>query len=603
MPFQLRLYQGLLFLLAAVPCGIPFRWDPNPVFPSELAAFFFCVLITLAGVLVPSDPREKANPPWLTVMWIAFAAMIGVQTILLPHGYATERLYPVIYALGAAGAGWSLARAMRVYGTQQLINMFAWGLLAGAIFNSGLAVPQIVQLIQEGPRLIFGNIGQKNMYGHYLAWGLASAAYLVTQKDEMNKWLFYTVAAWLALSLAFCGSRSPLLYALAWLPLGAFIWWRGAETLRELGKSLTIAAVLIIAMQFLAPFVNELLQALLKAKNEVPTGLDRLDSNGSRRIVEWHKAWITFLQNPWIGTGWGSYAVHSNALQVRPEFAVVSESVLFTHAHNSVLNLLAETGVFATGIILAGIAYAYINVLRAWRNPVVMYAAALATVSLLHSMVEYPLWYFHFLGPFALILIFMQDGEARLGIRAAWARMSWALWGGVALALAITGGQIYLKIYPIMDPANDQKLNADRIARLEAMRNNPLIDYYAEHALSNYIVASSSEMDWKLAILRKQNAIRPYPGQMTDQAVMEAIKGNQAIAHQLIRRAAYAYPESFDYFYQTLDGFKEPQVRALIKDVDEARDFFNAKLDFKIKRPVLADEIVPAAASSASAIH
>lgn len=593
MPFQLRLYQGLLFLLAAVPCGIPFRWDPNPVFPSELAAFFFCVLITLAGVLVPSDKNEKANPPWVAIMWIAFAAMIGLQALVLPQGYATERLHPVIYALGAAGAAWSLARAISVYGAQQLINLFAWGLLAGAIFNSGLAVPQIVQLIQDGPRLIFGNIGQKNMYGHYLAWGLASAAYLVSQKDEMHKGVFYAVASWLALSLAFCGSRSPLLYALAWLPFGALIWWRGAETLRELGKALTIAAVLIIAMQFLAPFVNELLQALLKAKNEVPTGLDRLDSNGSRRLVEWEKAWTTFLQHPWLGTGWGSYAAQSNALQVKPEFAIVSESVLFTHAHNSVLNLLAETGIFATGIILAGISYAYFNVLRAWRNPVVVYAAALATVSILHSLVEYPLWYFHFLGPFALILVFMCASEARLGLPATFARMTWALWGGVALALSIIGGQIYLKIYPIMDPAGTESLNADRIARLEAMRSNPLIDYYAEHALSNYIVASNTEMEWKLAILRKQNAIRPYPGQMTDQAVMEALSGNQAIAHELIRRAAFAYPESFDYFYQTIDSFKEPQVRALLKDVDEARDFFNAKLDFKIKRPQLSDEKAP----------
>ncbi|WP_348946128.1 Wzy polymerase domain-containing protein [Chitinibacter sp. FCG-7] len=601
MPFQLRLYQGLLFLLAAVPCGIPFRWDPNPVFPSELAAFFFCILITLTGVLVPSDSREKANPPWLALMWLGFALMIAVQALILPHGYGTERLYPIIYSLGAAGAAWSLSRAISVYGAPQLLNMFAWGLLAGAIFNSGLAVPQIMQLIQDGPRLIFGNIGQKNMYGHYLAWGLASAVYLVSQKDEMAKWVFWIVAAWLSLSLAYCGSRSPLLYALAWLPMGLLLWWRGAETLRDFGRALSITALLMIAMQFIAPLITDILQSLLKAQNEVPTGLARLDSNGSRRLVEWEKAWLTFLQHPLLGTGWGSYAAHSNALQTRPEFAIVSESVLFTHAHNSVLNLLAETGAIATGIILAGISYAYSNVLRAWRNPVVMYAAALATVSVLHSLVEYPLWYFHFLGPFALILIFMQSGTAKLGVAATWARMSWALWGGMGLALCVLGGQIYLNIYPIMDPAQDESLNADRIARLEAMRSNPLIDYYAEHGLSNYIVASKSEMPWKLAILRAQNAVRPYPGQMTDQAVMEALSGNQALAHELIRRAAFAYPESFDYFYQTIDGFSEPAVRALLKDVDEARDFFNAKLDFKIKRPLLRDELTASAVQASAA--
>ena len=134
--------------------------------------------------------------------------------------------------------------------------MLAWGLLSGAIFNSGLAVPQIMQLVQEGPRLIFGNIGQKNMYGHYLAWGLASAAYLVTQKDELPKWMFWIVAPWLALSLAFCGSRSPFLYAIAWLPAGLFLWWRGGAILRQFGKALSIAVVLIIVLQFLSQPVN-----------------------------------------------------------------------------------------------------------------------------------------------------------------------------------------------------------------------------------------------------------------------------------------------------------------------------------------------------------
>ncbi|WP_028450366.1 PglL family O-oligosaccharyltransferase [Chitinibacter tainanensis] len=600
MTFQLRLYQSLLFLLAAVPCGIPYRWDPNPVFPSELAAFFFCILITLAGVLVPSERDTRCAPPWSSLMWLGFCGVIGLQAVFLPHGYATERVYPLVYALGAAGAGWSLARAIAVFGVTPLLNMFAWGLLAGAIFNSGIAVPQIVQLIQEGPRLIFGNIGQKNMYGHYLAWGLASAAYLVTQKDELPKPVFWLVSLWLALSLAFCGSRSPLLYAGAWLALGLLVWWRGQDSLRQFGRALSIAAGLIILMQFAAPMVNELLQALLKAKNEVPTGLDRLDSNGSRRLVEWQKAWLVFQQYPVLGTGWGSYAVHSNALQVRPEFAIVSESVLFTHAHNSVLNLMAETGLLGTGVIVLGLAGVLWSAVRRWAEPGVMFALALLSVSLLHSLVEYPLWYFHFLGPFALMLVFAQSSVPRWPIPAMAARFGWALWGGAGLALCFLGGKIYLEIYPIMDPAGDEKLNASRIERLEGMRQNPLIDYYAEHALSNYIVASRSEIDWKLAILRKQNAIRPYPGQMTDQAVMEALLGNQAVAHDLMRRAAFAYPESFDYYYQTLDGFKEPNVRALLVDVDEARDFFNAKLDFKIKRELPSEAHAASSASSAA---
>ncbi|MBM5571725.1 MULTISPECIES: PglL family O-oligosaccharyltransferase [Deefgea] len=582
---QLRILQTLLFLLAAVPCGIPFRWNPNPVFPSELAAFVLCVLITLTGGFIPNSRGEKSNPPWTSLIWIAFASWIGVQALITQPYYHTEVVYPIIYALGAGGVAWGLSRAFAVYDKNELVTMFAWGLLAGSIFNSGLAIPQIMQLIQEGPRLIFGNIGQKNLYGHYLAWGLASAAYLVTQKDELPKWMFWIVAPWLALSLAFCGSRSPFLYAFAWLPAGLFLWWRGGEIVRQFGKALTIAAALILIMQFIAPVVNEMLQAMLKAQNEVPTGLDRIDSNGSRRLVEWHKAWQAFLAHPWTGIGWGAFGAQSVALQVNPEFAIVSESVLFTHAHNSVLNLLAETGIFGGMIILGGIVWAFCNLFRQWTNPIVVYGASLAVVSLLHSLVEYPLWYFHFLGPFAVALFFLRSDAPNLKLPTSVARVIWTMWGGVALTIAVLGGQLYLQIYPILDPAKDEKVNAERIHTLETLRHNPLIDFYADYGLSNYIVASQSEMKWKLGILRHLNALRPYPGQMTDQAIMEALSGNQAIAQKLMREAAFAYPESYDYFYETLFSFEEPAVRALVKEVDEGRDFFNRNLDFKLKRP------------------
>ena len=43
---------------------------------------------------------------------------------------------------------------------------------------------------------------------------------------------------------------------------------------------------------------------------------------------------------------------------------------------------------------------------------------------------------------------------------------------------------------------------------------------------------------------------------------------------RLMRQAAFAYPESFAYFYSTLERFEQPQVRALLRDVEEARQFF-----------------------------
>lgn len=571
----LRYFQIVLFLLAAIPSAIPFRYQPNPVFPSELAAFVGSVLLILGGLFMPARTDGRIRLPAASLPWLGLAGVVALQTWLVATPYLSERTIPVLYLLCAAISVSALLRAKTHFGAQTLMEAFAWGLLAGALFNSGVGASQLIELFQNGWRLIYGNIGQKNMYGHYLAWGLAAAVWLVSQR-RLPQWAFWLVAVWLTLSMAWSSSRSVFLYALAWLPAASFVVWRGRGDTRRFGWFLGAAALLILGMQFVAPLINDLIQALLNARNEAPTGVDRLASNGSRRLVEWTKAWMIFKDHPLLGVGWGAFAVNSVVLQSLPEFARVQESVLFTHAHNSLLNLLAETGILGTGLVVAGILWLYAALLRNWRDPVVLLAAAMATVSILHSLVEYPLWYYHLFGPFALMLAFLRDDGIVLPLSEKIERFGYALSTGGLLAVAAIGAMLYLKIYPILDPDDDQKINTANIRTLETLRHHPLLDFYGDFAVSNYIVASDKDMPWKLGVLRKLNSLRPYPGQMTDQAVMEALTGNVDRAHELMRQAAYAYPESFDYFYDTLKRFSQPQVSALLEEVDQAKHFFGA---------------------------
>ncbi|SFN82395.1 O-antigen ligase [Formivibrio citricus] len=572
----LRYFQAILFLLAAVPCGIPFRYQPNPVFPSEIAAFALAALLVLGAAFVPVRDGERMRLPSMSLPWFALAAVIGLQTFLVYTPYLTERTIPVIYLLGAGFSVWGLARAKEHFGAEPLMEAFAWGLMVGAVFNSGVGLSQLIELFQSGWRLIYGNIGQRNMYAHYLAWGLAAAAWLATER-KLPQWLFWLVASWLALSLAWSSSRSVFLYAAAWGAMAVFLIWRGRDRTRRFGLFLGAAALLILVMQFAAPLINDAIQTLLKAGNQAPTGVDRIASNGSRRLVEWKKAWLVFKDYPIMGAGWGAFSVHSVALHVQPDFAKVVESVLFTHAHNSLLNLMAEVGLAGTLVVVAGILWAFLALLRRWKDPVVLVAAAMVMVSILHSLVEYPLWYYHLFGPFVLMLLFMRDGGPVLPVPARAQLFGLATVAGVLLAGSIMGWVLYLKIYPLLDSSDDEQINAENIQKLESLRHHPLLDFYAEYALSSYIVASEKDIDWKLAILRKLNSLRPYPSQLTDQAVMEALKNQPEKARQLIRQAAYAYPESFDYFYNVVGRFSQPEVRILRKDLEEASAFFNLK--------------------------
>ncbi|KAF0814660.1 hypothetical protein IGB42_00715 [Andreprevotia sp. IGB-42] len=735
---MLYVFQCLLFLLAAVPCGIPYRYNPNPVFPSELAAFALSVLLVLAAAALPArKDQPRTAIPWSALIWAALVGVIALQCVALPITYWSERTVPALYFLAAGLSVWALARARELFGTDALVTAFAWGLLVGTLFNSGVGAGQVHDLIKYGDgRLVFGNIGQKNMYGHYLAWGMVAACWLLAKRKlastELVVWSGFAIGLigmacvligkflvpgdllttgfaleglavgvlllglgaahypritllilliWLALSIAWCGSRSPLMYMLAWLVMGWLWFFHGGQRqqkqrpaklnallerwlrrekrrlpairnlrcrllasprlanrypylrwYRRLGKWLSrsrwsawgrqvwkaeerrlgfylilTAALVFVSMLVVVPAVNDVIQHFTHTSNGVATGLDRLDSNGARRLVEWQKAWITFVDHPVLGVGWSAYAAQSILYQVRPEFAVIAESVLFTHAHNSLLNLMAETGLIGTFVVLLGLLWCtggwwlpaanrrffwpklivanvlllvsglflLVGVWKRRRNAVAMLATALVAVSVLHSVVEYPLWYAHFLMPFALMLYLARDDASRwhwpvLPVRAAMGTAAVAL-----LVIAGLGGHYYLKLYPILESTKDAKQNAINIDTLQRLRSNVFVDYYADFALSNYIVASRNDIPWKLGILDRLNSVRPYPSQLADAAVMHAMRGDKDLSHALMRRAAFAYPESLDYFYDVVDDYpQDAAVQALKPDIDEARALF-----------------------------
>lgn len=577
--YSLRVYQALLFLLAAVPCGIPYRYPPNPVFPSELAAYGFCGLLILAAALLPAQPAHKRTGlPLMSLPWFLLAAVLAIQVVVLPLYYWSERTIPLAYLIGAGLTVWSLARARDEFTLQPLAEALAWGLLVGALFNSGTAVPQVIQVIKNGSGLVFGNIGQKNMYGHYLTWGIAAAAWLMADR-KLPVWSWALLVSWLALSTAWCGSRSILVYICVWIVFGGVLFASTRGLNRRFAGFLLASAALMLAMQFIAPLISEIIQSFEHAKNAVPTGLSRLDSNGARRLVEWHKAWTVFTEHPILGIGWGAYGAESVRLQVIPAFARVEESVLFTHCHNSLLNLMAETGIIGTGVVVAPILTAFGALWRRRHDAVTVFAASLVLVSILHSLVEYPLWYFHFFGPFAVLLFFLFDatpfGEDSTALRRTVAIAA----GALVFALGIAGTHYYIKLYPIMDTSSRAGENARRMKLLEELRENPLVDYFAEFGLSNFVTASRSDIGWKLGLVSRLNAVHPYPGQLSDESIMLALQGkDMALAHTRMRQAVFAFPESLGYFRNEVSKYPtEPNVQLLMRDVEDGEVMFGKR--------------------------
>ena len=102
-------------------------------------------------------------------------------------------------------------------------------------------------------------------------------------------------------------------------------------------------------------------------------------------------------QHPWTGWGWGELSfAHYSTLYQGPRFTEILDN-----AHNLPLHLAVELGIPAALLICGGFGWLVLAA-RPWRetDPARLMAWGLLGVIVLHSLLEYPLWY----GPFQLVV-------------------------------------------------------------------------------------------------------------------------------------------------------------------------------------------------------
>jgi O-antigen ligase len=111
------------------------------------------------------------------------------------------------------------------------------------------------------------------------------------------------------------------------------------------------------------------------------------------RVALWSNVLNLIGQKPWLGWGWGEldYA-HYATLYAGPRFCDILDN-----AHNLPLHLAVELGIPAA-LLICGFGVWWAARRRPWRetDAVRQLAWSVLAVILLHSLLEYPLWY----GPF-----------------------------------------------------------------------------------------------------------------------------------------------------------------------------------------------------------
>ncbi|MDN8612081.1 Wzy polymerase domain-containing protein [Variovorax ginsengisoli] len=110
----------------------------------------------------------------------------------------------------------------------------------------------------------------------------------------------------------------------------------------------------------------------------------------------WRNVIDLIALHPWAGWGWGELKfAHYSTLYAGPRFVEILDN-----AHNLPLHLAVELGIPAALLVCGGLGW-LVRAARPWRevDPARLMAWGLLAVIVLHSLLEYPLWF----GPFQLI--------------------------------------------------------------------------------------------------------------------------------------------------------------------------------------------------------
>jgi O-antigen ligase len=245
----------------------------------------------------------------------------------------------------------------------------------------------------------FANLRQRNQFATLTSIGLLALLWQVAQQptitgksaqtDRRAMFCMGAGALLLALGNAASGSRTGLLQWV--LVLGLALMWTPRSRWRVVAVSAFALAAYVVAALTL-PWVLEVVAGVqsggLLGRFKEEAGC------GSRRVL-WSNVLHLIAEKPWTGWGWGEldYA-HFITLYPGERFCEILDN-----AHNLPLHLAVELGV-PVALVVCGLGLWLTWRAKPWRetDATRQLAWGVLAVVLLHSMLEYPLWY----GPFQI---------------------------------------------------------------------------------------------------------------------------------------------------------------------------------------------------------
>jgi len=539
------------------------------------ASAFIAVLALVAPWLLP--PQGGPSPsvlPWLLAM-----GCTGVLAGVLPRSCSRGLLSLWLLAgglavlicsnsqsrepLGAASAILLMATcaALAARGRAATEGPTAYGLalawLVASLVSSMIGLCQYFGLAQHfaswmspSPAVgeAFANLRQRNQFATLTNIGLAALLWWAAQSrgrqlHVLGRAGLLAAAVLLATGNAASSSRTGLVQLLL---LGGLVWlWDGMRwpaTRRLVLMAIAayvIATVALPALLGLNPFDHGMWGRLR-------TG----DSACGSRITLWRNVLHLISQHPWLGWGWGEldYAHFITA------YDGPRHCEMLDNAHNLPLHLAVELGL-PLALLICGAAAWLIWRARPWREmePTRQMAWMVLAVILLHSMLEYPLWYGPFQMAFGLSLGLLwrarqpsaPDVSGTVGLGKGRYMLAAALLGSTAYA-----AWDYHRISQIYLPP-EQRSPAYRDNTLEKIRGSWLFREqvrFAEFTLTPLTRDNAGQLNAMAHELLHFSSEARVVEKLIESALLQ---GHEAEARFFMARYRAAYPQEYARWAKT----------------------------------------------------
>lgn len=329
--------------------------------------------------------QDLKNQPWLS--WVIFCLIVLPWINPYSAGPSPD-VWPLLISALCALFICLLRRKLNVEiivaalmcagGISAMMGLLQYFLLADGL-EPWLSQPQA--------GIAFGNIRQRNQFATLMSIGLvAMITWHAMQKiGEDRPWWMKYLALLLAFGNAASSSRTGLLQ---WLLIMILVtWWAQPNSKRRLvGFVIPIMGIYFLAMLSL-PW-------LLEALTGVTTGgmwgrLGEVTDCNSRKVL-WSNVLTLISQKPLLGWGWNDLKF----AHFVTHFPAGRFCAMMGNAHNLPLHIAVTLGI-PTAILISTAFTWWVLRQKPWREaePRRQFAWGVIAIILLHSMVEFPLWY------------------------------------------------------------------------------------------------------------------------------------------------------------------------------------------------------------------